>query len=74
MEDVQSTSADEETSIEAGLRNAREAVDRADLEAKVKGVYRQVAFAPKGKLLVGEVGSAVGDPLGVVVNHHTPDW
>jgi hypothetical protein len=51
MEEVQTPRTDAETGqlIESGLRNAREAIDREDLEAKVKGVYRQVALAPEGK-------------------------
>lgn len=66
MEEVQSLPTEVETVIEAGLRNAREAVDRADLEAKVKGVYRQVALAPEGKYHF-ELGRSLAERLGYPV-------
>ncbi|WP_461164704.1 methyltransferase domain-containing protein [Arthrobacter sp. R4-81] len=66
MEEVQTVGADMEKLIEAGLRNAREALDRADLEAKVKGVYRQVALAPEGKYHF-ELGRSLAERLGYPV-------
>lgn len=65
MEEVQTLRTDAETGqlIESGLRNAREAIDREDLEAKVKGVYRQVALAPEGKYHF-EVGRPLAERLG----------
>ena len=66
MEEVQTVRNDVENLIEAGLRNAREAVDRADLEAKVKGVYRQVALAPEGTYHF-ELGRSLAERLGYPV-------
>ncbi|MGX9900035.1 methyltransferase domain-containing protein [Arthrobacter sp. SA17] len=66
MEEVQTVRNDIENLIETGLRNAREAVDRADLEAKVKGVYRQVALAPEGKYHF-ELGRSLAERLGYPV-------
>jgi arsenite methyltransferase len=65
MEAVQTFRTDAEIGqlIESGLRNAREALDRADLEAKVKGVYRQVALVPEGKYHF-EVGRPLAERLG----------
>lgn len=66
MEEVQTVRNDVENLIETGLRNAREAVDRADLEAKVKGVYRQVALAPEGTYHF-ELGRSLAERLGYPV-------